>query len=223
MQFTYHQDSGKNTLFVDGELHKYLFKVRRHKIDENLFFRNLKDDNIYEYAIKDISRNKTQLILIKAKELILKPLKYLHIGWCMVDPKTVEKTLASLNELGVAQISFIYCKYSQKQFKLNMDKLNKILINSSQQCGRSDLMRLEIYDNLDLFIKDYPDTFMFNFSQNNIKDTKEIIKTILIGCEGGFTKEEVEKLSQNKIVGVNSNLILRSETALLSVASKILL
>jgi 16S rRNA (uracil1498-N3)-methyltransferase len=186
-------------------------------------FRNLKDDNIYEYKTTNISRNKTQLILIKSKKLILKPLKYLHIGWCMVDPKTIEKTLASLNELGVAQISFIYCQYSQKQFKLNLSKLNKILINSSQQCGRSDLMRLKTYDNLDFFIKDYPDTFMFNFSQNNIENHKSQIKTIIIGCEGGFSKDEVNKLSQDKIVGINSNLILRSETALLSVASKILL
>ena len=42
----------------------------------------------------------------------------LHIGWCVIDPKTVEKYIASLNEIGVDKITFIYADYSQKISKL---------------------------------------------------------------------------------------------------------
>ena len=223
MQFIYHQNSGVSSLIIDNELHKYLFKVRRTKKEQKLFFRNLEDNILYEYEILNCQKKQTQLNLIGQKELIIKPLKSLHIGWCVVDPKTIEKVLASLNELGVEKISFIYCQYSQKQFKINFDKLNKILINSSQQSGRSGIIKLELFDTLDKFLLSYPQSFIFNFSTNLVDDVKENIKTIVVGCEGGFSKNEKDKLSQDKIVGIKSSLILRSETAVLSVASKILI
>ncbi|XPV54809.1 MAG: hypothetical protein ACNI3H_07545 [Halarcobacter ebronensis] len=55
------------------------------------------------------------------------------MAWCIVDPKTIEKELPYLNELGVRKITFISCDYSQKNFKLNFEKLEKILVNSSSQ------------------------------------------------------------------------------------------
>ncbi len=222
MQFTYHPNCKDISLTIDGELHNYLFKVRRTKVDENLFLRNLVDNNIYEYKIISSDRRKTKLELVSYEEKIIKQSNSLHIGWCVVDPKTIEKMLPSLNELGVDKISFIYCQYSQKQFKLNFEKLNKILINSSQQSGRSTLMQLKVYKTLDSFLIDYPETYMFNFSKALIDTTKDEIETILIGCEGGFSKEEISKITPSKIVGINSNLILRSETAVVTVASKIL-
>ena len=38
MQFTYHENSGDQNLIIDGELYKYLFKVRRHDTSKNIFF-----------------------------------------------------------------------------------------------------------------------------------------------------------------------------------------
>ncbi len=223
MQFTYHENSGKTSLIIDGDLHRYLFKVRRAKIDKNLFFRNLKDNILYEYKIINIDKKQTLLNLINQEEKEFMQEKTLHIGWCIIDPKSIEKVLPSLNELGVEKISFIYCQYSQKQFKINFDKLNKILINSSQQCGRSNLMQLEICDSLDKFLNLYPTSYMFNFSDNHIDNKKENIKTIIIGCEGGFSNNEISMINDKKIVGINSKLILKSETAVLSIASKILI
>ena len=222
MQFVYHLNSGDESFVIDGDLHKYLFKVRRTKSDDSLFFRNLKDNILYEYKIINIDKKQTQLKLIRSEEKIVKQSKALHIGWCLIDPKSIEKMLPSLNELGVEKISFIYCKYSQKQFKINFDKLEKIIINSSQQCGRSDLMKLELMDSLDEFLDVYPDSFIFNFSDNHIDNSKDDIKTIIIGCEGGFSQDEISKVDSKKVVGINSNLILKSETAVLSVASKLL-
>jgi 16S rRNA (uracil1498-N3)-methyltransferase len=63
---------------------------------------------------------------------------------------------------------------------------------------------------------------MFNFSDKNIKDYKDSIETIVLGCEGGFSKKEIDKFSSDKIVGVGSDIIMRSETAILNIASKIL-
>ncbi len=116
MQFTYHQNTGESILTIEAELHKYLFKVRRHSIEENLFFRNLNDKNLYQYKVQDTNRRKTILELVSFEEKIIEPNRELHIGWCLIDFKSIEKVIASLNELGVTKITFIDCEYSQKQY-----------------------------------------------------------------------------------------------------------
>ncbi len=222
MQFTYSEEASQPTITIEAELHKYLFKVRRHNIEDDLYFRNLKDKNLYRYKVETIDRRKTTLKLIDYEEKIIEPTKELHIGWCVIDPKSVEKYIASLNELGVTKITFIMCQYSQKQYKENFDKLEKLLINSSSQCGRSSIIELDSCKNLDTFLEKYPNSYMFNFSQNNIVEYKNNIDTIVLGCEGGFSKNEIERLQEDKIVGIDSNLILRSETAALTLASVLL-
>jgi len=222
MQFIYHEFAGENSLKIEGELYKYIFKVRRFNSESNLLLRNLRDKNIYHYTVSDIDRRKATLELLKSEEKIIEPKKSLHIAWCIIDPKSVEKYIASLNELGVAKITFIYCEYSQKQYKPNLEKLEKLLINSSQQCGRSSIIELETCSSLEEFVKENPDSYMFNFSSNNIHTAKNDIKTIIVGCEGGFSSKEVSAFAKEKIVGIDNELILKSETATLSIAGILL-
>lgn len=222
MQFIYHQNSGETNLLVDGELYNYIFKVKRLNKEEYIFFRNLNDKNLYQYKVTTIDRRKASLELISFEEKIIEPKKELHIGWCKIDSKSIEKYIASLNELGVSKITIINCEYSQKQFKINLEKLEKLLINSSQQSGRSSIIDIDISNSLEQFIKDYPNSYMLNFSKNNIETKKEDIDTIILGCEGGFSNNEIDYFNKNKIVGIDSDIILRSETAIVTIASKIL-
>ncbi|MEA3513448.1 MAG: 16S rRNA (uracil(1498)-N(3))-methyltransferase [Campylobacterota bacterium] len=222
MQFIYHQNSGETNLLVDGELYNYIFKVKRLNKEEYIFFRNLNDKNLYQYKVTTIDRRKASLELISFEEKIIEPKKELHIGWCKIDSKSIEKYIASLNELGVSKITIINCEFSQKQFKINFEKLEKLLINSSQQSGRSSIIDIDISNSLEQFIKDYPNSYMLNFSKNNIETKKEDIDTIILGCEGGFSNNEIDYFNKNKIVGIDSDIILRSETAIVTIASKIL-
>ena len=223
MQFTYDEFCGTDIFEIKDEVYNYLIKARRHKIDDEIYFRNLKDDNIYLYKINSIDKKKAYLNLVSKEEKIVINEKKLHLGWCVVDPKTVEKYITSLNEMGVNKITFIYADYSQKNFKINIEKLEKILINSSSQCGRSDIIKLEISKSLVDFIKENSDVYFLDFSTICFDDKKDEIKTLVIGCEGGFSKNEREKFNKENIVGFNSNLILRSETAIIAAGTKILL
>ncbi len=223
MQFTYHQEASQEFLTVDNETYKYLFKARRHKIEDEIYFRNLDDKNIYLYKVIEISRKDARLQLVSFEEKIIENDKKLHLAWCVVDPKTVEKNIASLNELGLEKITFIYCEYSQKNFKLNLEKLEKILLNSSSQCGRSSIIKLEICKSLDEFLSVNKNVYLLDFSKQNIETKKDEIETLLLGCEGGFSETERETFDTDKIVGFNSNLILRSETAAISAVSKIII
>ena len=223
MQYTYDENCGSEVLEIKDEVYNYLIKARRHKIDDEIYFRNLKDNNIYLYRLDFIDKKKANFNLILKEEKIVENENKLHIGWCVIDPKTVEKYITSLNEMGVDKITFIYADFSQKNFKINIEKLEKILINSSSQCGRSNIIKLDICKNLEQFIKENENVYFLDFSNTCIDEKSQEIKTLVIGCEGGFSKKEREKFNKDFIVGFNSNLILRSETAVISASSKIII
>ena len=123
MQFTFDENCGNETLEIKDEVYNYLIKARRHKIDDDIYFRNLKDSYIYLYKMSFIDKKKALLTLVSKEEKIVENQNKLHVGWCVVDPKTIEKYIASLNEMGVEKITFIYADYSQKNFKVNIEKL----------------------------------------------------------------------------------------------------
>jgi len=222
MLYLYHADAGQSTLHLEGDEHRYIFKVRRHKVDETLYLRNLKDGLLHRYLISTLDKKSAHLTLQESTTFEVKAKQSLHIGWCVIDPKSVEKVLPSLNEMGVEKITFIYCKRSQKSFKLDFKRLEKILLNSSQQSGRSKMMDLATAESLESFIGDNPQSKMLNFSENNFIGTTRV-DTIVIGCEGGFHDNEVALFSKENIVGFDTPLVLKSESAVCAVASKILL
>lgn len=222
MLYLYHIEAGASTLTLEGDEHRYIFKVRRHKAEDTLYLRNLEDGLLHRYLITYLDKRTVKLELRESQVLEIKAKVPLHIGWCVIDPKSVEKVLPSLNEMGVEKITFIYCKRSQKSFKLDFKRLKKILLNSSQQSGRSEMMQLQMADDLECFIKENRGSKMLNFSENNfIGNTK--IDTIVIGCEGGFHEDEVALFKADNIVGFDTPLVLKSESAVCAAASKLLL
>jgi 16S rRNA (uracil1498-N3)-methyltransferase len=222
MQYLFHKQASEPTLTLSGDEHRYIFKVRRHREGELISLRNLLDENIYFYRIVSLDKKQAHLQLEKFEYLIVKAKKNLHIAWCVIDPKSVEKVLPTLNEIGVDKITFIYCSRSQKSFKLDFKRLEKILLNSSQQCGRSSLLKLEINISLEDFLSQYPQTVMLNFSEQFLNENSEV-NTFLIGSEGGFTADEVALFETQNIMGLDTPLILKSESAVCVVSSKLLL
>ena len=222
MLYLYHKEASRPQLTLTGDEHRYIFKVRRHKADDVLYLRNLEDGLLHEYRVAYIDKRSVILELQESKMLEVKASRVLHIGWCIIDPKSIEKVLPSLNEMGVEKITFIYCKRSQKSFKIDFKRLEKILLNSSQQSGRSQMMKLEMADDLEGFLEKYPQSKMLNFSENKI-GSQSNIDTIVIGCEGGFHEDEVAQFALDKIIGLDTLLVLKSESAVCAVSAKILL
>ena len=222
MLYLYHKKASEPQITLSGDEHRYIFKVRRHKMDDTLYLRNLEDGLLYRYLISYIDKRSVILELQESQVLDIGSSKSLHIGWCVIDPKNIEKVLPSLNEIGVEKITFIYCKRSQKSFKVDFKRLEKILLNSSQQSGRSEMMELDTAEDLKSFLMQNPQSKMLNFSENKI-GIQSSIDTMVIGCEGGFHDEEVTLFKPENIVGFDTPLVLKSESAVCAVASKILL
>ena len=222
MQYLHHKEAGEESLLLKDDAHRYIFKVRRHRKGESIALRNLKNETIYYYKIAQLDKKEAYLLLENSETLAIKAKKKLHIGWCVIDPKSIEKLLPTLNEIGVESITFIYCKRSQKSFKLDFTRFEKILLNSSQQSGRSEMMRLDVVESLELFVEQYPNSVALNFSDNFLENGSDI-ETIVVGCEGGFADDEISMFDKEHIVGLDSPLILKSESAVCAVACRVLL
>lgn len=220
MQFLYIPESGDETIRLKDEPFRHLM-VRREKKSEIIKTRNLKDSTLYSYKIESISKKEALLRLVEKKELEIVPKRFLHLCWCIIDPKAIEKSLPTLNEIGVAKISFVYCQRSQRNFKVDLKRCEKILINSSQQCGRSNIIELELVDDLKKLIDVYEDIVVLDFGGTTLFDTD--IKRVLIGPEGGFSDDERELLSHFKKISFDTNTILKSESAAVGIAAKVLL
>lgn len=222
MQFFYHPESGESKIKIEGEEHKYLFKVRRESKEKPLHFRNLNDGLLYTYRAETVGRRDSVWILEGSEKNETVARKTLHLGWCVVDSRVIEKTLPMLNEMGVSKISFVFSERSQRQNIPDFDRLKRILVNSCQQCGRSDLMEFEIRESLDSYLEFYSDTAVLDFSENALRGCSDI-ESILVGPEGGFSESERKSINPEQVFGFEHPLILRSESAAVSAAALILL
>lgn len=221
--YVFDEQAGQTQLTLKGELHKYLIKVRRHGVGDELAFRN-KDDvkTLHTYKIVDVEPRSATLELIDSNVFEVNATKELHIAWCVIDAKSVEKVLPSLCEIGVSKISFIFCERSQKNFKPDFKRYERIVEASMQQSGRTSQMAFDAYKNIDTFVQEYPDTKVFDFTDNVLSGDSDF-QRVLIGCEGGFSKAEKELLQTQEVFRLDSPMVLRSESAVMAVASKILL
>jgi len=221
--YTFYDDAGSESLHVKGELYKYLVKVRRHSEGDELCFRSRHNiDILHTYKVLHVEPRALELSLVSSQSNIVKVSKSLHVGWCVIDIKSVEKVLASLCEIGVEKITFISCDRSQKNFKADFKRFDRIVEASMQQSGRTSFMKFDTSKCIKDFVNSNPNTKVFDFCENILEDSSDF-QTVLIGCEGGFSKLEREILRNQENFRLNSPMVLRSESAVMAVASKILL
>ncbi|KQH15788.1 16S rRNA methyltransferase, partial [Campylobacter coli] len=188
------------------------------KENEILSLRNLEDDFIYEYKISNLDRNSCLLYFLH-KHFKSHPQSELDLALAVIDTKILEKTLPFLNELGVKKLHLVFTEFSQRNFKLDFERLEKIIISSCEQCGRSHKMQIQSYKNIQEFSKVFPDAVLVDFEGK----VKEFDKTRLyfIGPEGGFSPKEKQMFKEKICLKVPN--ILRSQSAAIAVAAKILL
>tara|TARA_Y100000741_G_scaffold258952_1_gene199839 strand:- start:108 stop:716 length:609 start_codon:yes stop_codon:yes gene_type:complete len=127
-------------------------------------------------------------------------------------------------ELGVSKFIPILTERTIVR-KINEKRLNKIIIEASEQSNRLKVPKLDEIIKLDNFLKFNHGTNII-FGDLNTDNKKIIVKgteplCILIGPEGDFTLKEREKILKLKNIiplKINEN-ILRAETAAISMIS----
>ena len=222
MIFLFHDKAGTASITLDGDSFKHMIKARRQSVGDTLILRHIDDEKNYIYNIESSTKKEALLSLIDTQTAPQQKMKKLHIGWCIIDPKSIEKVLPSLCELGVSELSFIYANRSQRNFILDSKRLDRILLNSMQQCGRFDKMQIHLNVKLEAFVHDFPQTVVLDFCDTAFTET-DYFNSVLLGPEGGFDAEEKALLTSLEVRRLDTPMVLRSETAALAIASKLLL
>ena len=207
---------------LDKSQSHYLTKVMR--IKENEVFSLFNKEGEWEAKILRISKSIVEFRTIKQlrqKENIIE----LWLAFSPIKLNYQNFMIQKATELGVTKFSPIIFDRTVVR-KVNKERLEKIVIEASEQSNRINVPSIESPQNLDNFLKKNPMNIIFtDLNSKNYKVDKSKFNNkpvcIIIGPEGDFSEVERQKILSLKGVQpikINGN-ILRSETAAISAIS----
>jgi 16S rRNA (uracil1498-N3)-methyltransferase len=149
----------------------------------------------------------------------------------LVKKDNFELVAQKVTEIGVTHIVPILCEHSEKR-KLNTERLNKIVLEASEQSGRGDIPTIhEVMKIEEVFQKGilpqekivlHPEGDALGKYMSGLHEVKSF--AVFIGPEGGFSPKEIELLKSYNVPVVSlGDQILRAETAAIAISSLLIL
>ena len=207
---------------LDKSQSHYLTKVMRVK--ENEVFSLFNIDGEWEAKILNITKD---FVEFKSTKQIRQKenKKELWLAFSPIKSNYQNFMIQKATELGVTKFFPIIFDRTVVR-KINKERLEKIVIEASEQSNRINVPTIEESQNLNDFLKTNSMDLIFtdlNSNTNKIDKSKLTDRPvcIIIGPEGDFSEPEREKILTFKGVQpikINEN-ILRSETAVISAIS----
>ena len=207
---------------LDKSQSHYLTKVMR--IKENEVFSLFNKNGEWEAKVLKISKN---IVEFKTtKQLRQKEnFKELWLAFSPIKSNYQNFMIQKATELGVTKFLPIIFERTIVR-KINKERLEKIVIEASEQSNRINIPIIEKSQNLNNFLrKNSMDLIFTDLNSDNQKIDKSKLTNkaicIIIGPEGDFSETEREEILDFKGVQpikINEN-ILRSETAVISAIS----
>ena len=203
----------------------YLAKVMRAKVGESFSLFNQSGE--WEAKINEILKGIVEFtVLKKLREKDNE--KNIWLAFAPIKSNFFNFMIQKATELGVTKFVPIITDRTIVR-KINYERIEKIIIEASEQSNRIKVPKVEKTQNLNLFLKNNNNKINIIFGDLNTenqnldpkikKENKPIC--IIIGPEGDFTESEREQILNFKNVQslkINNN-ILRTETAAISAIS----
>ena len=207
---------------LDKSQSHYLVKVMRTK--ENEFFSLFNSGGEWEAKILAISKSIIEFKIIK-KLRQKENTKELWLAFSPIKSNFQNFMIQKATELGVTKFLPIIFERTIVR-KINKERLEKIVIEASEQSNRINVPIIEESQNLNNFLKTNSINLIFtdlNSDNNKIDKSKFSDKPvcIIIGPEGDFSEAEREEILSFRgvqAIKINEN-ILRSETAVIAAIS----
>ena len=202
----------------------YLTKVMRIKIGDNFSLFNSNGEWLVK--ILDISKGIVEFIIIEKlrhKDIT----KEVWLAFSPIKSNYFNFMIQKSTELGVTRfIPIIFDRTIVR--KINKERLEKIIIEATEQSNRINIPTLEKPQNLKNFLSNNSKKIDLVFTDLNttkkkLEINKEANKPLcaIVGPEGDFTEKERELIlnfKSVKSININQN-ILRAETATISIIS----
>ena len=207
---------------LDKSQSHYLNKVMRVK--ENEAFSLFNSSGEWEAKILNISKGVVEFNITKQLRQKENP-KELWLAFSPIKSNYFNFMIQKATELGVTKfIPIIFDRTIVR--KINKERLEKVIIEASEQSNRINVPDIEDPRSLDDFLNNNKVDLIFTDlnSENTKIDLKKVTDKptcVIIGPEGDFSEEErakILKFSGVQPLKINEN-ILRSETAVISAIS----
>jgi len=207
---------------LDKSQSHYLTKVMRVK--ENEVFSLFNKNGEWEAKILGISKSIVEFKITKQLRQT-ENTKELWLAFSPIKSNYQNFMIQKATELGVTKFLPIIFERTIVR-KINKERLEKIVIEASEQSNRINVPIIEESQKLNNFLKTNSIDLIFtDLNSNNNKIDKSKLTDrpvcIIIGPEGDFSEAEREKIlsfSGVQAIKINEN-ILRSETAVISAIS----
>ena len=209
-----------NSILDKSQSH-YLSKVMRLKTSESFSLFNQSGE--WEAKVLNINRGIVEFTVVK-KLRSAENEKEIWLAFAPIKLNYLNLMIQKATEIGVTRFIPILTERTVVR-KLNENRINKIIIEASEQSNRLKVPSLDKLTKFDTFLKSNQNTNII-FGDLNTDNKKLDLKNkdplcILIGPEGDFSIKERENISKLKKIiplKINDN-ILRSETAAISMIS----
>ena len=210
--------SKKEVEIINPENIKQIKDVLRLKKGEKIILSDGKGQEA-EVFLDLISKNKITGVInnIPARTPLAETSRTVNLYLAILKKENFELAVQKAVECGVSTITPIITERTVKT-GLNIPRLEKIILEASEQCGRASLPELfEIFDFSEAINSQADEKIIFH-TQENTGDYKPNPKAnsinIFIGPEGGFTEKEISEAKKvGYIVASLGSLTLRAETA----------
>lgn len=215
----------KKSIWVkDQSLRSQWTRVLRYREgDEVVLFDGLQADKLYK--IIQIAPDAIHVELVTEFERKL-PTKHVYLFWSLLKKDKNDWVIQKCTELGVSNFVPIVAGRCEKT-GFSVERAEKIAIEASEQCGRSDIPRIREPLSLDEAIEEYKDKVVLLICDETVEDNKDTGSDkpigIFIGPEGGWTDEEIKLMKNSGLGSLHlGQLTLRAETACVVASSKLL-
>ena len=212
------------TAKLDQPQSHYVNKVMRVKVNETFSLFNSSGE--WEAKVKEITKGIVEFIVtkqLKHKENS----KEIWLAFSPIKSNYFNFMIQKATELGVTKfLPIIFDRTIVR--KINRDRLQKIIIEATEQSNRINVPSIEKHQNLKKFLSENKDKIDLIFTDLNSQNKKLGIKKlsnkpicIIIGPEGDFSESERKEIFFFEGVTplkINKN-ILRAETAAISAIS----
>ena len=206
---------------LDKSQSHYLSKVMRINIGQSFSLFNQSGE--WEAKVENIDKGIVEFLIIKKLRSANRE-KEIWLAFAPIKLNYLNLMIQKATEIGVTRFIPILTERTIVR-KLNEKRVNKIIIEASEQSNRLKVPSLDKLTKLDTFLKSNQNTNII-FGDLNTNNKKIDIKNknplcVLIGPEGDFSLKEREGILKLKNIiplKINDN-ILRSETAAISMIS----
>jgi len=206
---------------LDRSQSHYLSKVMRINAGENFSLFNQSGE--WEAKVDNIKKGIVEFTIMKKLRSLINE-KEIWLAFAPIKLNYLNLMIQKATEIGITRFIPILTERTVVR-KLNEKRINKIIIEASEQSNRLKVPSLDKLTKLDTFLKSNQNTNII-FGDLNTDNKKIDLKNrdplcVLIGPEGDFSIKERKNILKLKNIiplKINDN-ILRSETAAISMIS----